>query len=182
VAFRHWKCPFLIAVLATLSMSCGSSQPARTVPPSNPADLSTAMPSATSVASAGVTATIVPSATRAPTPDATQHAAPTIEPDLGGFIRDFFLAVRTGDDAKARHYLAPGLYATATSLRDTLGLPPSTSVNGGTFTIDSHLIERERDRLTVETTIQSGERTIRKRLTLERNADYWQITAIQPIP
>jgi len=78
--------------------------------------------------------------------------------------------------------LAPGLYAIATSLRDTLGLPPSTSANGGTFTIDSHLIERERDRLTVETTIQSGERTIRKRLTLERNADYWQITAIQPIP
>jgi len=182
VAFRHWKCPFLIAVLATLSMSCGSSQPARTVPPSNPADLSTAMPSATSVASAGVTATIVPSATRAPTPDATQRAAPTIEPDLAGFIRDFFLAVHIGDDAKARRYLAPGLYATAASLRDTLGLPPLASANGDTFTIDSHLLERERDRLTVETTIQSGERTIRKRLTLERNADYWQITAIQPVP
>jgi len=73
------------------------------------------MPSATSVASAGVTATIVPSATRAPTPDATQRAAPTIEPDLGGFIRDFFLAVRTGDDTKARHYLAPDLATTSSA-------------------------------------------------------------------
>ncbi len=116
-----------------------------------------------SVASAGVTATIVPPATRAPTPDATQRAAPTIEPDLAGFIRDFFLAVRIGDDAKARRYLAPGLYATAASLRDTLGLPPLASANGDTFTIDSHLLERERDRLTVETTIQSGERTIWRR-------------------
>jgi len=179
MAHRDWKVCLFIIIFLVFSVGCGSSKTSVPIqsPPTTPDLLPTVTLYATNVGSTNQLPNL-PSVTRAPTPNATQQAAPTIEPDLGGFIRDYFLAVILGDDAKARTYLAPSLFPGVANLRDALGIPAPPP--GGPLTIDSRPVDRSADRLIVETTIQSGQYVVVKRLTLECTSGYWQITSISP--
>ncbi len=113
---------------------------------------------------------------------ATEQASPNWEPGLGGMLIDFFLAVIFGNDAKARGYFAPGLYAPVKDLPQAFGLPDPRASTGSHLTFDSHLIADEGDRLLVETdVIVADGPTVRERVTLTRDATYRKITAVVPV-
>jgi len=165
----------LLTALAALCGGCGATRPAVVSPPPTVAVPSAPTPAPTPNPAQRATATVQL---------ATEQASPNWQPGLGGMIDDFFLAVLFGRDAKARSYFAPGYYFSVANLAQAFALPtlPDPRFAMGGLGFSTHLIDDSGDRLLVETEVllPDGSR-VRERVTLERDAVYWKITAVVPV-
>jgi len=165
----------LLTALAALCGGCGATRPAVVSPPPTVAVPSSPTPAPTPNPAQRATAIVQ---------HATEQASPNWQPGLGGMIDDFFLAVLFGRDAKARSYFAPEHYLPVANLAHAFALPtlPDPRLPAGTLGFRTHLIDDSGDRLLVETeVIFSNGPSVRERVTLERDAVFWKITAVVPV-
>lgn len=104
-------------------------------------------------------------ATPAPVPVFTPPATVAVPDDHRGNPIDFLRSVLAGDDARARQYLAPGVYANVASLRAMLGLPkPSGSYNLGTYPVEA-----------------TDQRVIEECIVRIDGMDYWVRIVVAPV-
>ncbi len=160
----------LLALPLALVATCGAptgvaSTPAPLAPP-------TRAPSPSVV----VQPTDTPNPTPSAAEQATRVAAQRLMLPVGGDLADFFIATISGQEAKARGFLAPGAYADVANLRDALGLPQST----GPYTIDTLPLSVTGDRATARTVIAYQERQFQEVVTLVKVEGRWKIEAVVP--
>lgn len=159
---HHGRMPRSLLLVLSLSLvaACGAS-PAATGAPSSPVAMQP---------------TDTPAPTRTAAELATRTAAPHLQPPVAGDLADFFIATISGQEAKARGFLAPGAYADVANLRDALGLPQST----GPYTIDTLPLSVTGDRATARTVIAYQERQFQEVVTLVKVEGRWKIEAVVP--
>ena len=164
---KRWLHTIPILIPLGLIVACGASHGAIRTPVS--------LPPATPVPVASVTE--APTDTPKPvsaSEQATRTAAPQLMPGVGGDLADFFIATISGQETKARAFLAPGVYAEVPNLREALGLPQSN----GPYMIDSLPLATTGQRATVRTTIAYQGQHFVVIVTVVKVNGQWKISAV----